>query len=165
MRRRFRLMLGAGSGRRLAVGILLACLVLGSGCATFLSSTTGAILLQLAPVGLELFEVPAKLDLKVTNPSKLTATVSDIKYEVLIAGSVVASGEQQAPVTLSGEGSQVISVPLSVKPGSVLSSVKSSLASKSVKYQVRGSYAIAATSEQTFTASSLLKSLMARSKE
>jgi hypothetical protein len=147
-----------------AAAAVLACAVLGSGCATFLSGTAGAVLLDLAPVGLELFELPAKLDLKVTNPSKLNVEVSNISYEVLIDGAVVAAGVQQAPVAVAAEGSQVIAVPLSVKPGNVLSGVRSTVAKRSVKYQVRGSYSIAATSEQTFTAASVLKALARRGK-
>lgn len=140
--------------------ILLGSLTFWFNCAPLFSGATGAVFLQLAPVGLDLFELPAKLDLKVTNPSKMTVTVSSIRYEVLIEGAVVATGEQQTPVTIAGEGSQVIAVPLSVKPGSVLNSVRSAIARKSVKYQVRGSYTIAATSEQDFTVSAILKALM-----
>ncbi|MFO7675695.1 MAG: LEA type 2 family protein [bacterium] len=152
------------ASRRAGMVLLLAaaCAGLGPACATFLSGTAGAVLLDLAPVGLELFEFPAKLELKVSNPSKMTVSVSDIKYEVIIDGAVVASGEQQAPVTVEAEGSQVIAVPLSVKAGSVLTGIRSAVAKRGVKYQVRGSYSIAATSEQNFTAASLLRPLMKR---
>ncbi len=152
------------SRSQVARAVLLAasCALLFTGCATFLNSTAGAVLLQLAPVGLDLFSLPAKLELKVKNPSKLTVSVTNIRYEVIIEGGVVASGEQAEPVTVGPEGSTVVSVPLSVKPGSVLTSVKSSLAKKSVKYQVRGSYSIAAMSEQEFTAQSLLKAIFSK---
>lgn len=154
----------AERGRRIAVGVVLAAAVLGAGCATFLSSTAGAVLLQLAPVGLDLFEIPARLELKVTNPSKMTVEVTNIRYEVVIEDAVVARGEQLSAATIPAAGSQVVSVPLTVSPGSVLTSVRSALAKRGVKYQVRGSYTISAVSEQTFTAASLLKPLMERVK-
>jgi|GEM_PF-2652978 len=154
----------AVGGWRWVVAAALTGLFLSAGCASFLSSTTGAVLLQLAPVGLDLFTLPAKLELKVTNPSKLTVSVSSIRYDVIIEDEVVASGEQLTPVTIDAQGSQVISVPLAVRPGRVLASVKSAVAKKGVKYQVRGSYSIAATSEQTFNAASLLKPLMGKLK-
>jgi len=151
-------------GWRWVIAAALAGLVLSAGCASILSSTAGAVLLQLAPVGLELFALPAKLELKVTNPSKLTVSVSSIRYDVIIEDEVVASGEQLTPVTIAAGGAQVIAVPLTVRPGRVLAAVKSAVAKKGVKYQVRGSYSIAATSEQTFTAASLLKPLMGKVK-
>jgi hypothetical protein len=69
----------------------------------------------------------------------------------------VAVGGQPTPVIIGAEGSQVISLHLAVF---LYRWELVSLVEKGVKYQVRGSYTIADTSEQTFTAASLLKPLL-----
>ncbi len=122
--------------------------------------TTGAILLQMAPVGLELFELPAKLDLKVTNPYPVNVRISNVKYEVLIDGRTVAQGEQATETMVPKESFVVLAVPLSVNAGDALASVRSTLARRGVKYQVRGSYTVASETESEFRVSSLLKPLL-----
>jgi len=139
---------------------LLITLALSANCATIMHGTAGAILLQLAPVGLELFELPAKLDLKVTNPYPVNVRISNVKYEVLIDGRSVAKGEQATETLVPKESFVVLAVPLSVNAGEALASVRSTLARRGVKYQVRGSYTVASETESEFRVSSLLKPLL-----
>ncbi len=141
---------------------LLIALSLFTGCATLMRGTAGAILLQMAPIGLELFELPAKLDLKVTNPYPVNVRISNVKYEVLIEGRSIARGEQASETIVPKEGSVVLSVPLSISAGEALSGIKTTLTRRGVKYQVRGSYTVASETESEFRVSSLLKPLLRR---
>jgi LEA14-like dessication related protein len=127
-----------------------------------MSGTAGAILLQMAPVGLELFELPAKLDLKVTNPYPVNVRISNVKYEVFIEGRPVATGEQTAEALVPKESFVILSVPLSVSAADVLGGIKTTLARRGVKYQVRGTYTVASEVESEFRVSSLLKPLLKR---
>lgn len=138
--------------------ILFGCIFLS--CAALFKGTVTALLLEVAPVGLQLFEIPAKLDLKVTNSHPIDVRISNIKYEIYIENNLIVKGEQNLETVIPKKASQVISVPLSVDKEKIPETIKLIIHKRGVKYQVRGAYTVATQSEGNFSAFSLFKPLL-----
>ena len=138
--------------------VLLGCFFLS--CAALLKGTVTALLLEVAPVGLQLFEIPAQLDLKVTNSHPIDVRISNIKYEIYLENNLIVKGEQNLETVIPKKASQVISVPLTVDKEKIPETIKSIIHKRGVKYQVRGAYTVATQNEGNFSVFSLLKPLL-----
>lgn len=112
-----------------------------AGCMTIADQLVEPIKVKVPDVSvkkLELTRAELNVKLRVTNPNKISATVSKLKYDIIINDKSVANGTYVKDVEIPADGTTETVVPIVVSNADLLKFLAKTVFTKGSKYRAKG---------------------------